>query len=121
MYYGAWMILPDSGQELPQPPVRRGLSVFPGVPVPPVLDMDALLSGTQAAAMAGVSVRAVVNWRNRGWLPVAVDDHGAEIRDTRGRPRYRLRAVLEAEKLTAARCEVVAPRLARRCPASLAA
>ena len=116
MYYGAWMILPDSGRELPQPPVRRGLFVVPGGAVPPQLDMDALLSGTQAAGVARVSVRAVVNWRNRGWLPVAVDERGNEIRDGRGRPRYRLGAVLAAEKMTAERCEVVAPRLARRCP-----
>lgn len=98
-----------------------GLSLFPGVIMPPVLDMDALVSGTQAAAVARVTIRVIVNWRNRGWLPVAVDARGNEIRDERGRPRYRLRAVLEAEKLTAARCEVVAPRLARRCPARLAA
>lgn len=104
-----------------QPPARRGLFAFPGVLMPPVLDMDALLSGTQAAGVARVTVAAIVNWRNRGWLPVATDEHGSQIRDDRGRPRYRLRAVLEAEKLTAARCEVVAPRLARRSPARLAA
>jgi hypothetical protein len=115
------MMLPATGQESRSLRPAGGFSAFPGVLMPPVLDMDALVSGTQAAAMAGVSVRAIVNWRNRGWLPVAVDEHGREIRDTRGRPRYRLRAVLEAEKLTAARCEVVAPRLARRSPARLAA
>lgn len=89
--------------------------------MPPVFDMDALLSGTQAAGIAGVSVRAVVNWRNRGHLPVARDAEGREIRDARGRPRYRLRDVLAVEQVTAARCEIVAPRLAQRSPAALAA
>lgn len=114
-------MLPVSGQESRSLRPAGGFFAFTGVLMPPVLDMDALLSGTQAAAVARVTVAAIVNWRNRGWLPVAVDEHGHQIRDTRGRPRYRLRAVLEAEKLTAARCEVVAPRLARRSPARLAA
>jgi hypothetical protein len=83
--------------------------------------MESLLSGTEAATLARVSVRAIVNWRNRGWLPVAVDARGNEIRDSRNRPRYRLGAVLAAEKMTAERCEVVAPRLARRCPVTVAA
>ncbi len=80
----------------------------------PRADMDALLTGKQAAMIAGVSIRAIVNWRNRGHLPVAVDDSGAEIRDARGHPLYRLRAVYAAEQATSERCAVVAPRLAQR-------
>ena len=114
-------MLPATGQESRSLRPAGGFFAFTGVLMPPILDMDALLSGTQAAAVARVTVAAIVNWRNRGWLPVAVDEHGREIRDTRGRPRYRLGAVLAAEKMTAERCEVVAPRLARRCPVAVAA
>jgi len=113
--------MPASGQAILSLRSAGGFSSFRGVLVPPVLDMNALLSGTEAAGLARVSVRAIVNWRNRGWLPVAVDAQGNEIRDGRGRPRYRLGAVLAAEKTTAERCEVVAPRLARRCPVAAAA
>ena len=54
------------------------------------LDVNALLSAKEAARYAGKSVNAIVNWRNRGWLPVATDADGNEIRDKQGRPRYRL-------------------------------
>ena len=46
-----------------------------------VLDVNALLSATEAAGYAGVSVNVIVNWRNRGYLPVATGKDGREIRD----------------------------------------
>jgi hypothetical protein len=61
------------------------------------LDVYALVSGTEAAEYAGVSVAAVCNWNARGYLPVATDGDGGEIRDSRGRPRYRLLDVAKAE------------------------
>jgi hypothetical protein len=78
--------------------------------VPPILDLDALLTGTQAAMFAEVSVQAVGNWRTRGYrlpdgtkthLQVATDGHGRAIRDGQGRPMYRLRDVIAAEAATA--------------------
>ena len=80
------------------------------------LDLNALLSGTDAALYAGVSVNVIVNWRNRGLLPVATDEHGNEIRDSRGRPRYRLLAVAKAENLARQRGERMAKRVTRRDP-----
>ena len=80
------------------------------------LDINALLSATEAAAYAGVSVNVIVNWRNRGWLPVAADAEGREIRDERGRPRYRLLDVAKAENATKRRGEQMAGRITRRDP-----
>lgn len=80
------------------------------------LNLDALLSGTDAALYAGVSVNVIVNWRNRGLLPVATDEAGSEIRDGRGRPRYRLLAVAKAENLARQRGERMAKRVTRRDP-----
>jgi hypothetical protein len=65
-----------------------------------VLDVDALVSGSEAAVYAGVSVSAIGNWRARGHLPVAKDAEGNEIRDRHGRPRYRLLDVAKAERAT---------------------
>jgi hypothetical protein len=65
-----------------------------------VLDPSALLSGTEAALYANVTVNDIVNWRNRGHLPVATDAQGQEIRDRCGRPRYRLLDVAKAEHAT---------------------
>lgn len=73
------------------------------VRVPETLDMHALLSASEAALYAGVSVQAIVNWRNRGLLPVAIDKNGREIRDSQGRPRYRLLDVAKAEAATSRR------------------
>jgi hypothetical protein len=87
----------------------------------PSLDMDALLPGKMAAMLAGVSVRVVVNWRNRGYLKVATDGHGNEIRDERGRPLYRVRDILAVEAATAQRCEEQAGRTAERHPSGIAA
>jgi hypothetical protein len=67
------------------------------------LDLDALLSASEAALYAGVSVPVIVNWRRRGHLPVATDGEGNEIRGQDGRPRYRLLAVAKAEHATSKR------------------
>ena len=80
------------------------------------LDLNALLSATEAARYAGVSVNVVVNWRNRGLLPVATDAQGKEIRDERGRPRYRLLDVAKAENATKRRGEQMARGIVRRDP-----
>jgi hypothetical protein len=69
-------------------------------------DVDALLSASEIAIYANVSLSTVCNWRARGHLPVARDAQGQEIRDSRGRPRYRL--------LDAARAEHATSKLARR-------
>lgn len=76
--------------------------------MPELLNVMALLTGTEAAEYAGVSVQVIVNWRNRGWLPVATDEAGKEIRDGQGRPRYRLLDVAKAEAGTKARGEKLA-------------
>lgn len=81
-----------------------------------ILDLNALLTATEAADYAGVSVNVIVNWRNRGWLPVATDDQGREIRDGRGRPRYRLLDVAKAENGTKRRGEQMARGITRRDP-----
>ena len=81
-----------------------------------VLDVNALLSATEAARYADRSVNVIVNWRNRGWLPVATDTAGNEIRDERGRPRYRLLDVAKAENATRQRAERLASRITRRDP-----
>ena len=61
------------------------------------LNVYALLTATQAAEYAQVSVACVCNWAARGYLPIAPDERGDEIRDDRGRPRYRLLDVAKAE------------------------
>ena len=55
-------------------------------------DPYALLTATQAATMAGVTVQAIVNWRNRGHLTPAGNCHG--------RPVYRLIDIARAEHKT---------------------
>jgi hypothetical protein len=70
--------------------------------------MDALITATQAAEYAHVSVPAICNWRDRGYLPVATDKNGREIRDSRGRPKYRLRDVARADIETRQRGERMA-------------
>ena len=77
------------------------------------LDLDALLSATEAAEYAGVTVAAVCNWKARGLLPVATDADGGEIRDERGRPRYRLLDVAKAENKARQRGEEMARRIRR--------
>lgn len=85
------------------------------------IDPYALLTAKQAALFAGLvdddgkpKVAVIVNWRNRGLLPVATDDNGNEIRDSRGRPKYRLVDVAKADAKTAARAGQMARRLLER-------
>jgi hypothetical protein len=82
----------------------------------PDLDVNALLTAKEAAGYAGVTIPVICKWRERGHLPVAVDEHGAEIRDERGRPRYRLLDVAKAENATRQRAERMAARITRRDP-----
>lgn len=77
------------------------------------LDLNALLNATEAAKYAGVTAAAVCNWRARGLLPVAKDENGEEIRDSRGRPRYRLLDVAKAENKARQRGEAMARRIRR--------
>ena len=60
--------------------------------MPDAPDPMALLTATQCAAYAGVSVQAIVNWRNRGHLPVAGTCGGRRV--------YRLLDVAKAERKT---------------------
>lgn len=107
-----------------EPPAEPGAFVISGEVAPVAdapLDMDALLSGTQAARCARVSVNVIVNWRNRGILPVATDGQGNEIRDKQGRPLYRLLAVVKAEARTHERAQKMAEMITRRAADTLAA
>jgi hypothetical protein len=79
----------------------------------PDLDVNALLSATEAAAYTGKTVAAICKWRERGYLPVATDAEGNEIRD-RGRPRYRLLDVAKAENATRQRAEQMARGILRQ-------
>jgi hypothetical protein len=56
--------------------------------MPDTIDVDARLTATQAAAYAGVTVQAIVNWRNRGHLKRGGDG------------KYRLLDVARAEHAT---------------------
>lgn len=81
----------------------------------PDLDVNALLTATEAAGYAGKSVAAICKWRERGYLPVARDPQtGEEIRDDRGRPRYRLLDVAKAENATRQRGEQMARGILRQ-------
>ena len=83
----------------------------------PDLDVNALLTAKEAAGYAGVSIAAICKWRERGHLPVATDPRtGNEIRDDRGRPRYRLLDVAKAENATRQRAERMARGIVRRDP-----
>ena len=91
----------------------------------PELDLAALLSASEAALYAGLlddegkpKVSIIVNWRNRGILRVATDAEGHEIRDDRGRPKYRLLDVAKADARTRERAAVMAGRLAARANAA---
>jgi hypothetical protein len=85
------------------------------------LNPQALLTAAQAALYAGLvddagkpKISVIVNWRNRGHLPVATDDDGNELRDDHGKPLYRLLDVAKADAKTAARAGQMARVLARR-------
>lgn len=78
----------------------------------PQLDVHALLSATEAMSWARVnSVQVITNWHRRGLLPCAVDGQGREIRDDRGRPRYRLLDVAKAKHLAEQRAAAMAAHL----------
>ena len=85
------------------------------------LDMDALLPASLIAKFAGVTTAAVCNWARRGLLPVATDEHGNEIRDERGRARYRLRDAARVDALTSERAQRVSRMITQRRPGDLAA
>jgi hypothetical protein len=85
------------------------------------LDMDALLPAALIGKYAGVSTAAVCNWVRRGLLPVATDADGSEIRDDRGRARYRLRDAARADLVAQDRAKTLARTTARRNPGELAA
>lgn len=79
----------------------------------PGIDLNALLSAKEAAGYAGVSIPVICKWRERGHLPVATDARGNEIRDERGRPRYRLLDVAKAENATRRRGIQMASKITR--------
>lgn len=65
------------------------------------IDPDALITASQLAELAGVTVAAVCNWVSRGYLKPARDKHGKVIKDHRGRVLYRLLDGVKAEAKTA--------------------
>lgn len=65
----------------------------PGLPIIAPETLDELVTTTRAAQLAGVSVSAISNWKDRGWLKPAAED-------ARGRPLYRFIDVARAERAT---------------------
>jgi DNA-binding transcriptional MerR regulator len=63
------------------------------------IDPDALITASQGAELAGVTVAAVCNWVTRGYLKPA-QRNGRTVKDGRGRPLYRLLDVAKAEAAT---------------------
>lgn len=102
---------------MPTTPLVTGrgcFAVFGGWPaLPEMLDLNALLTASEAASYAHVTRQAIGNWASRGYLlpdgktrvklPVATDMDGDEIRDAQGRPKYRLLDVAKAEAATSKR------------------
>lgn len=70
----------------------------------PVVDspnLNKLLTSVEAAFMAGVTVRVINNWRNKGWLGPDGELHKLPIAGTRnGKPLHRYRDVVVAERQT---------------------
>lgn len=64
------------------------------------LDPDALITASQLAELAGVTVSAVCNWVSRGYLKPARDERGRVRKDSRGRVLYRLLDGVKAEART---------------------
>ena len=62
------------------------------------LNPHALLTASQAAEYAGVTVAAVCNWVAAGRLSPATGANGLPLRDSRRRLLYRLIDVAEAER-----------------------
>jgi hypothetical protein len=56
-----------------------------------------------AARILGLTSGAVTLWRVRGFLAVATDTNGAEIRNRRGYAMYRIGDIAEAEAVTRGR------------------
>jgi hypothetical protein len=61
------------------------------------LNTNALMTASQAALYAGVTVAAVCNWVARGQLAPATDRHGRVLRNSRRCVLYRLLDVARAE------------------------
>lgn len=64
------------------------------------LDPDALITASQLADLANVTVAAVCNWVSRGYLKPARDAKGRVMKDSRGRVLYRLLDGVRAEART---------------------
>lgn len=82
--------------------------------MPDELDVNALLTATEAAGYARVSLSCICKWHARGHLPVATDSDGKEMRDVNNRRLYRLLDVAKAENKTRQAAAVMAQRLAAR-------
>ena len=76
----------------------------------PSLDLDALWTVAEAAQHAKVSEATIRSWVHRDHLKVALDEDGTEIRDRRGRPRFRPVDVAKAEFATREHARRPAPR-----------
>jgi hypothetical protein len=77
----------------------------------PPLDLDALWTVAEAAAHAKVSEATIRSWVHRDHLKVARDEDGREIRDRRGRPRFRPLDVARAEGATREHARRPAPKV----------
>ena len=64
----------------------------------PEFNPHALLTASQAAMYAGVTVAAVCNWVAAGHLRAATDKHGRAVKDCRQRPLYRALDVAKVER-----------------------
>ena len=80
----------------------------------PLLDVNALLTATEASEYTGLKVTTICKWRERGHLPVATDEHGSEIRNSKGQRLYRLLDIAKADHATGKRAEEMARALGRR-------
>ena len=68
------------------------------------LDVHALLTATEAAAYAGVTVQAIINWRTRGYINQHGEREHLQPAGTKsGRPAYRLLDLAIADRATGKR------------------
>lgn len=82
--------------------------------------VESLITTTDAANLAGVSVAAISNWRERGYLAPDPDHPGRQKRvhltparhDSRNRPLYRWIDVVKAEHATRGRARRTYPTAA---------
>ena len=77
-------------------------------PLPPVEPLDLgdpnrLMETREIAALLGVSRPCVYQWRERGFLAIAVNQAGRELRTDRGWPLFRAGDVARAEAVTRGR------------------